>query len=75
MPFTRIASHDETLLRRMCAEWSEMPGMRLTTAQAARLWALDRTVCKSALAALVQSCFLIQTRDGVYLRRADHEAA
>ena len=29
------------LLARMRAEWVEMPGMRLTTAQATRLWAIN----------------------------------
>ena len=66
---TPIRLEDKQLLARMRAEWVEMPGMRLTAAQAARLWALDRTVCDSALAVLVESRFLIQTPRGAYLLR------
>lgn len=69
--FTFIPSEERPLLERMRAEWIEMPGMRLTAAQAARLWALDCTVCERALAALVLSGFLIRTPSGAYVPRAE----
>jgi len=49
------------------AEYLEMPGMRLTLAQAARLWNVDRDTCFSTLASLIDTGFLYQSGD-VYLR-------
>jgi hypothetical protein len=45
-----------------------MPGLRLTTAQAQRLWGLDHAACDAVLAALVDSKFLFRTRDGAFVR-------
>ena len=59
------------VLRRVKGEYLEMPGLRLTIAQAQRLWGLDRSVCDSLLGALVDSKFLFRTRDGAFVR-ADH---
>ena len=61
----------EDALRRVQGEYIEMPGLRLTTAQAQRLWGLDRAVCDALLGALVEAKFLFRTRDGAYMR-ADH---
>ena len=47
-------------LRRVRGEYTEMPGLRLTTAQAQRLWDLDRAACDALLGALVDSKFLCQ---------------
>jgi len=44
---------DRTLHTRICAEYHEMPGMRLTAAQAARLFNLDLPRCAKLLDALV----------------------
>jgi hypothetical protein len=59
------------VLRRVKGEYLEMPGLRLTIAQAQRLWGLDRSVCDSLLGALVDAKFLFRTRDGAFVR-ADH---
>jgi hypothetical protein len=59
------------VLRRVQGEYIEMPGLRLTIAQAQRLWGLDRAVCDALLGALVEAKFLFRTRDGAYMR-ADH---
>jgi len=48
-----------------------MPGLRLTLAQAARLWALDRDRVRSLLFALVDAGFLVRAGDGQYARRGD----
>ncbi len=56
---------DETL-RRIRGEFLEMPGLRLTPAQAERLWALDRPTCEHLLTALVDAHFLMRTRDGCF---------
>jgi hypothetical protein len=45
-----------------------MPGLRLTLAQAQRLWGLDRTACDALLGALVDAKFLFRTRDGAFVR-------
>jgi len=59
----------ETLIR-IQTEFVEMPELKLTLAQAQRLWALPRDVCEAALDALIEREFLIRTQDSVYLRRS-----
>jgi hypothetical protein len=56
------------VLRRIQSEYLEMPGLRLTTDQAQRLWGLDRETCERALAVLIEAHFLSRTRDGAYVR-------
>jgi hypothetical protein len=51
------------------AEYVEMPGLRLTLPQAARLWSIDRDTCHSVLASLVDTGFLYRSGDS-YLRPA-----
>lgn len=58
-------------LRRVKGEYLEMPGLRLTIAQAQRLWGLDRAVCDALLGSLVDAKFLFRTRDGAFVR-SDH---
>lgn len=48
-------SEEDALLRRVRGEYREMPGMRLTIDQAARLWNLDRQTCQSLMDVLVAS--------------------
>jgi hypothetical protein len=50
-------------LRRAQAEFREMPGLKLTEAQAARLLSFDSALCHQVLAALVDQHFLTRTRD------------
>ena len=56
-------SNPEELSVRARAEFREMPGMCLTTAQAARLWQLSPARAEELLSELVQSGFLVR-RDG-----------
>ena len=58
----------DVLVRRVRGEFLEMPGLRLTTAQACRLWGMEPTVCTSLLHGLVDEQFLFQTRDGAFIR-------
>jgi hypothetical protein len=58
----------EDLLRRIQGEYIEMPGLRLTIAQAQRLWGLDRAECDAVVGALVDAKFLIRNRDGTFAR-------
>ncbi len=55
-------------LRRVKGEYLEMPGLRLTAAQAQRLWGLDSEACDALLGALVDTKFLYRTRDGAFMR-------
>ena len=59
---------NDEVLRRVQGEFLEMPGLRLTTPQARRLWGLDAAACDALLGALVESKFLFQTRDGAFMR-------
>ena len=62
--------HDESimpLLHRVRSEFLEMPGLRLTPAQAARLWSLDRRTSERILDGLMAAGFLLKNRSGAYL--------
>jgi hypothetical protein len=61
----------EAVLRRVRAEFVEMPGLRLTPAQATRLWELDGPACHAVIEALVESSFLRWTASGA-VTRADN---
>ena len=56
------------LLHRIRSEFLEMPGLRLTPAQAARLWALDRHTSERLLHGLTMTGFLLKNREGAYVR-------
>jgi len=68
----QIRATEETL-RRVQGEFLEMPGLRLTEAQARRLWNLDADSCVALLGALVDAKFLFRTRDGAFMR-VEHAA-
>jgi len=56
------------VLARIRGEYREMPGLRLTIAQARRLWGLDTCACESALRELVDAQFLRLAQDGRFVR-------
>lgn len=58
----------ELLLYRVRGEYLEMPGLRLTLEQAARLWHMDAAICAAVLMRLVADRFLMRTRNGAYVR-------
>jgi hypothetical protein len=58
----------DEVLRRVQCEFLEMPGLRVTVAQARRLWGLDAASCDALLGALVDANFLFKTRDGAFMR-------
>ena len=60
-------SPSTALIDRIRLEYHEMPGMRLTFAQACRLWQLDERSCREALLALEREQFLRRMRDGSYI--------
>jgi hypothetical protein len=53
---------------RVQGEFLEMPGLRLTEAQARRLWGLEGAACAALLSALVEAKFLYRTRDGAFMK-------
>ena len=63
----------DEVLRRVQGEFLEMPGLRLTTPQARRLWGLDAAQCDALLGVLVEANFLFRTRDGAFMR-VEHAA-
>jgi hypothetical protein len=80
MPTLSIGTRDD--IARMTAidwfriarsEYLEMPGLRLTAAQARRLWGLDDRTCTTILNALVNDNFLRLTPDGSYILAASHD--
>lgn len=58
----------DDLLHRICAEYAEMPGLRVTHEQAQRLWGLDAATCRQVLDCLVDVKFLTLTPSGQYTR-------
>ena len=58
-------------LRRAKIEFLEMPGLKLTAAQAARLLSVDATLCGRVLSALVESRFLAETSNSRFVRADD----
>lgn len=64
-----VRQSSDIILCRIRAEYGEMPGLKLTGAQAQRLWGLDRESCDGLMAGLVTAGFLARTRDGAFVRR------
>lgn len=62
---------DDALLQRMRAEFREMPGLKLTAAQATRLWHLDPLRSEELLNSLVVDGLLRRSADGAYLVSSD----
>jgi hypothetical protein len=56
------------LLVRAQSEYLEMPGLRLTEAQARRLWGLDGNTCHVVLVTLIERGFLKRAPNGHYVR-------
>ena len=58
----------EPVVRRIRAEFLEMPGLRLTPAQATRLWGLEPATCEAVIDVLVRREFLRRTPAGAVAR-------
>jgi hypothetical protein len=65
---TAAAEEGRALLVRVRAEYLEMPGLKLTPAQAERLWGIDVRHCQRLLDFLVEAGFLKRSPDGSYFR-------
>ena len=60
----------ERLLVRLAGEFTEMPGLHLTPAQASRLLSVEPAACHRILHALVDRGVLRTTASGHYVRRS-----
>lgn len=58
----------ERIVYRIREEFREMPGLRLTPAQAMRLWGLEHEACRSVIDQLVATDFLRWTDRGAVTR-------
>jgi hypothetical protein len=58
----------ETIVLRVREEFREMPGLRLTPAQATRLWGLEHETCTEVIATLVAADYLRWTAAGLVTR-------
>ena len=58
----------EHIVYRIREEFREMPGLRLTPAQATRLWGLERDTCAAVIDRLVAMAFLRWTDSGAVTR-------
>ncbi len=65
----------EQILSRIRSEYLEMPGLKLTCAQAQRLWAMDQQTCSEVLDSLTEDRFLRRRDDGTYARLVDGSVA
>jgi hypothetical protein len=63
-----IVTIDAALAERVRGEFREMPGLKLTLAQAGRLWSLDISSCRKVLLELVETGFLSEANDGTFCR-------
>jgi hypothetical protein len=62
----------ESLALRVRAEFLEMPGLRLTLAQAQRLWALDHDACIRVVDVLVSRSVLRRAGEAIMLSSSHH---
>ena len=58
----------EGIVYRVREEFREMPGLRLTPAQATRLWGLEHEACRKVIDVLVAAEFLRWTPSGSVTR-------
>ena len=67
-----MTSHDDSidadLIKRILAEYREMPGLAVTEAQARRLWGCDAVTCGRVIDVLVTLGHLRWSREGLLIR-------
>ena len=63
----------EAFCARVRREYRDLPGLKLTLAQARRLWHVDAAACETMLASLVEQGFLARTADGAFVVRPPAE--
>jgi hypothetical protein len=68
-PERRDHASREALLARVTAEFHNLPGLRLTAAQARRLFGLRDDICERVLNTLVETSVLERDDNGAFARR------
>jgi hypothetical protein len=63
------------ILKRIRAEYLEMPGLQLKLEQAQRLWGIEPALCQQVLDSLVDEKFLYLSANAHYARFTDGEMA
>ena len=58
----------ERMVYRIREEFREMPGLRLTPAQATRLWGVEHEMCAAVIDRLIAASFLRWTASGAVTR-------
>jgi hypothetical protein len=59
------------VVQRVQGEYRDMPGLKLTEAQAQRLLGIERDTCSVVLSTLIHRRFLRRTANGLYVRAWD----
>jgi len=67
-PWDAAQAPPSALVARVRGEFLEMLGLRLTLAQAARLWGLSEAMTRALLHTLVEARFLVRHDNGSYSR-------
>lgn len=65
----RNVERREALVRRIVAEFDEMPGQRLSLGQASRLLGVNEAIAGRILAVLARAGFLHRNASNMYVRR------
>ena len=68
------ATRLDSVAARVRGEYSEMPGLQLTCAQACRLWHMHVSTCELLLEQLVQEGFLYKTDKDTYVAVGDERS-
>jgi len=58
------------LVTRIRCEYREMPGLRLTVAEACRFFGIEERFCRAVLQQLLADGHLVQTNDGAFIERS-----
>jgi hypothetical protein len=66
-------SEPSRLVERIRAEYRTLPGLKITCAQAARLWSASEAACAAAFQVLVAERFLWRAPSGRYVARPASE--
>jgi hypothetical protein len=66
-----IAAPAPDIVGRVRAEFIEMPGLKLTVAQAQRLWGLDRSTCEWVIEKLTEAGFLVRIQGDAVIARGE----
>lgn len=75
MTMTKTCDDDQQLCTRIQSEFREMPGLRLTLPQAARLFSIDPERCERVLSALVKAGHLATSGSAFASARAGRRCA